>query len=275
MDLQPMTPLPGVTTLQADITHPTTLPLLRHHLHNHPADLVLSDGAPDVTGLHDLDEYIQSQLLLSALSLASKVLVTGGTFVAKIFRGREVESLFVQLRAVFEHVTCAKPRSSRGSSIEAFVVCQGFRGFVVDGDWEAGLLSSENQSRQTQGQEEQSGRTSHLDPLSKRFIAPFVACGDLSSWDSDATYQLEEGRVSIDPVQSPTAPPYKTALEMRRTLGGETKGRERKEKEAAKDEQRRREKERVRVEKEREEQKKKEEEEEGKVEEETAKGRGI
>ena len=50
----------------------------------------------------------------------------GGCFVAKIFRGRDVSLLYSQLRLFFTRVTVAKPKSSRNSSIEAFVVCQGF-----------------------------------------------------------------------------------------------------------------------------------------------------
>ncbi|KZZ87327.1 transfer RNA methyltransferase [Ascosphaera apis ARSEF 7405] len=89
IDLQPMTPLEGITTLKADITHPSTIPLLLKSLDpdtydessgtkSNPVDLVLSDGAPDVTGLHDLDIYIQSQLLYAALNLAIQVLRPGG-----------------------------------------------------------------------------------------------------------------------------------------------------------------------------------------------------
>jgi len=62
----------------------------------------------------------------------------------------------------------------------------------------------------------------------RRWIAPFLACGDLSAYDSDATYHLPKDRVSLDPVQPPTAPPYKRALEMRKLAGGaygKTKGR--------------------------------------------------
>jgi tRNA (cytidine32/guanosine34-2'-O)-methyltransferase len=54
----------------------------------------------------------------------------------------------------------------------------------------------------------------------KRWVAPFLACGDLSAWDSDATYRLPEGHVSLPPVQPPTAPPYKEALERKRQQGG-------------------------------------------------------
>ena len=75
------------------------------------ADLVVCDGAPDVTGLHDIDEYIQvgfsftclkphgllvfqAQLLLAALNISTHVLRSGGTFVAKIFRGKDVSLLY-------------------------------------------------------------------------------------------------------------------------------------------------------------------------------------
>jgi tRNA (cytidine32/guanosine34-2'-O)-methyltransferase len=53
-----------------------------------------------------------------------------------------------------------------------------------------------------------------------RWIAPFISCGDLSSFDSDASYVLPENHVSLDPVQPPIAPPYKRAIEMRAALSG-------------------------------------------------------
>lgn len=85
IDLQPMSPLEGITCLKADITHPSTIPLLLKALDPdfvptsssieaaQPVDLVLSDGAPDVTGLHDLDIYIQTQLLWAALNCSLRV----------------------------------------------------------------------------------------------------------------------------------------------------------------------------------------------------------
>lgn len=184
LDLQPMAPLPGVIQIQADLTHPSTPPLLLSHLNNQKAELVVCDGAPDVTGLHDLDEYIQAQLLLSAVQLASRVLIVGGTFVAKIFRGRDSDILFAQLRTIFDRVTCAKPRASRGSSLEAFVVCRGYH-------------PVEDQA------------------FYDKWIAPFIACGDLSAFDSDATYTDVEGQ-SLDPIQPPTAPPYRRAVLFKR-----------------------------------------------------------
>uniref|UniRef100_A0A674H9E9 Putative tRNA (cytidine(32)/guanosine(34)-2'-O)-methyltransferase n=1 Tax=Taeniopygia guttata TaxID=59729 RepID=A0A674H9E9_TAEGU len=126
VDLQAMAPLPGVVQIQGDITKASTAQEIQRHFEGHPADLVVCDGAPDVTGLHDLDEYIQAQLLLAALNITTHVLKKGGTFVAKIFRGKDVTLLYSQLRLFFPDVTCAKPRSSRNSSIEAFVVCRGY-----------------------------------------------------------------------------------------------------------------------------------------------------
>jgi tRNA (cytidine32/guanosine34-2'-O)-methyltransferase len=255
IDLQPMSPLDGVTTLKADITHPSTIPLLLKALDpgsyepssisaSHPVDLVLSDGAPDVTGLHDVDIYVQSQLLWAALNLALCVLKPGGKFVAKIFRAKDVDLLFAQLRIMFEKVCVAKPRSSRASSIEAFIVCQNFRppqGFQASldnplgrgSDIEARAEPMEGHRLSTRSVRDDGVLELELGDEPKepergnRWIAPFLACGDLSSWDSDATYQLPEDWESLDPIQPPTAPPYKRALEARRAAGGaygKTKG---------------------------------------------------
>jgi tRNA (cytidine32/guanosine34-2'-O)-methyltransferase len=259
IDLQPMSPLEGVTTIKADITHPSTIPLLLRALDpdifdptsttitaTHPVDLVLSDGAPDVTGLHDLDVYIQSQLLWAALNLALCVLRPGGSFVAKIFRAKDVDLLYAQMRVVFREVSVAKPRSSRASSFEAFIVCRDFRppeGFEASLENPLGrgrnLVVAQREKDDVEGSRtgvDQSRKVVREDGVVEmqledvtdtRWIAPFLACGDLSSWDSDATYQLPKDRVTLDPVQPPTAPPYKRAIEMRKAAGGaygKTKG---------------------------------------------------
>lgn len=270
IDLQPISPLAGITTLRADITHPATVPLLLSALDpsydpaavagtqaQHPVDLVLSDGAPDVTGLHDLDIYVQSQLLFAALNLALCVLKPGGKFVAKIFRGRNVDILYAQLKIFFEKVIVAKPRSSRASSVEAFIVCLNFRppaGFQASLEEPLGVgqrLDTLVREREMQlpivaeatmqsergtwdGSAVSTPATSHESGITEvevydeiegnnmgngaRWIAPFIACGDLSAFDSDASYQLPEDYVSLDPVQPPIAPPYKRALEMRAGL---------------------------------------------------------
>ncbi|KAM7199409.1 FtsJ-like methyltransferase domain containing protein [Rhypophila sp. PSN 637] len=271
IDLQPISPLPGIITLRADITHPATVPLLLKALDpdydsstmnqqaSHPVDLVISDGAPDVTGLHDLDIYVQSQLLFAALNLALCVLKPGGKFVAKIFRGRNVDLLYAQLKIFFEKVYVAKPRSSRASSVEAFIVCINFQppaGFQASleeplgvGDrlpemlqakqaslpsmapggpmqnWDTGAWNSWPEKTQNVAAadgiydlEVQDLTTDDTKDI--RWVAPFVACGDLSAFDSDASYKLPDNHVSLDPVQPPTAPPYKRAIELRRANGG-------------------------------------------------------
>ena len=263
LDLQPMSPLEGITTLQADITHPSTVARVLKALdqdwdennETHRVDLVISDGAPDVTGLHDLDIYVQAQLLYSALTLAMKILRKGGKFVAKIFRGKDVDLIYAQLKLVFDRVQVAKPRSSRASSIEAFVVCEGYqpvKGWTPEIKNYMTPLShlrkdkSDTDSSEPPGSTPESlneTATSPGLPLHQtrrvrddgvteltfkdpevdervRWIAPFLACGDLSAFDSDATYELPPGHVSLDPVQPPTEPPYKEALEKRRAEGG-------------------------------------------------------
>ena len=252
VDLQPMASLEGITTLKGDITHPSTPPRILQALDpdtykpdsgegesgSNPVDLVISDGAPDVTGLHDLDIYIQSQLLYSALNLALKILKPGGKFVAKIFRGKDVDLVYAELRCFFTTVHCAKPRSSRASSLEAFVVCEGFnmpKGYKLDPAHPVGLGGRipvpEKKDRKKEEYVDGQKRTVRKDGVTvlefesdeddgNRWIAPFVACGDLSAWDADATYHLPKDRVSLDPIQPPTAPPYKRALELRRQKGG-------------------------------------------------------
>ena len=110
-------PLPGVIQIQGDITKKSTAEQIIAHFQGELADFVCSDGAPDVTGLHDMDEYIQAQLILAAFNITTHVLKPGGTFVAKIFRGRDITLLYSQMKLFFQTVTCAKPRSSRNSSI--------------------------------------------------------------------------------------------------------------------------------------------------------------
>lgn len=248
IDLQPMSPLEGIVTMRADITHPSTIPLLLKALDpetfdpasvtaSHPVDLVISDGAPDVTGLHDLDTYVQSQLLWAALNLALCVLKPGGKFVAKIFRGKDVDLLYAQLKIVFERVCVAKPRSSRASSVEAFVVCTGFclpKGFKASLENPLGAGTQLQPTPEMEVEKTKPCRTLRADGITElelgsddeeqgtdiRWIAPFLACGDLSAYDADASYHLPKDHIVLDPVQPPTAPPYKKALEIRKTAGG-------------------------------------------------------
>lgn len=184
VDLQPMAPLPGVVQIEGDITKKSTAEQIIGHFQGGLADLVVCDGAPDVTGIHDLDEFVQAQLLLAALNITLHVLRPGGVFVAKIFQGKEVTLLYDQLRCFFERVTCAKPRSSRTSSMEAFVVCENLRAGVtatlskslLDFSYSPDPIDHMDTSRQNS-----TTAPSDLE-LDMKIISPFVACGDLSGF---------------------------------------------------------------------------------------------
>ena len=65
---------------------------------------MICDGAPDIKGFHDMDQYIQSQLLVAALNITVKVLKKGGNFVAKIFKGSEIGFLYSQFKLYFREI---------------------------------------------------------------------------------------------------------------------------------------------------------------------------
>lgn len=210
VDLQAMASLPGVKQIQGDITKLSTANEIIKEFEGFKADLVVCDGAPDVTGLHDIDEYVQSQLLLAALNITTHVLKKGGVFVAKIFRGKDVTLLYSQLKQFFEYVTVSKPRSSRNSSIEAFVICQNYN---PPEDYQPTMVNPLLDHKYCD--------FNQFTGLN-RFIVPFNACGDLSAYDSDTSYPLLlEGQTEYvykEPVQSPIDPPYKEILEKTKGL---------------------------------------------------------
>jgi len=201
VDLQEMAPIPGVVCLVGDITAKETAENIIGHFRGDLADLVVCDGAPDVTGLHDIDEYMQAQLLLAALNITTNVLRPGGNFVAKIFRGRDVSLLYSQLRCFFEEVTVAKPKSSRNSSIESFIVCRRFRcppGYTICMD---SLLLDHKY-----------GATNEMIGPSA-LVVPFVACGDLSGYDADKSYPLGSAYSYVPPISPPIHPNYHSSIE--------------------------------------------------------------
>lgn len=75
VDLQEMAPIPGIIQIKGDITRETTAQQVIDSFGGERAELVVCDGAPDVTGLHDLDEYVQSQLLFAVRILPTMVIL--------------------------------------------------------------------------------------------------------------------------------------------------------------------------------------------------------
>lgn len=182
-------------------------------------DIVVSDGAPDVSGLADIDEYLQAQLLLAAVNIATFILRPGGSFVAKMFRGRDATLLYSQLRHFFPLVTIAKPQSSRNSSMEAFVVCQNFQppaGYVPT-MMQPMLAPSDGDSKATDETETSAEGAGPKLAGVNRVIVPFVACGDLSGFDADQSYPLQDGVAFVAPTQLPINPSYKEAIERKKT----------------------------------------------------------
>lgn len=91
-------------------------------------DVVLSDMAPDTSGIRSMDQARSEALFERALEIAEQTLAPGGNFVGKIFQGPEFKRLIDRVRAGFRVGKAAKPDSSRKISIEQFVVGAGFRG---------------------------------------------------------------------------------------------------------------------------------------------------
>jgi 23S rRNA (uridine2552-2'-O)-methyltransferase len=91
-------------------------------------DVVLSDMAPDTSGIRSMDQARSEALFERALHIAYEVLAPGGHFVGKIFQGPDFKKLIDEVRARFTVAKSAKPESSRQISIEQYIVGTGFKG---------------------------------------------------------------------------------------------------------------------------------------------------
>lgn len=121
-------PLPGVVKLTKDFLDPDAPEVIRQALGGKSVDLVMSDMAAPTTGHRATDHLRVVALCEIAADFAREVLVPGGTFLAKVFRGGTENTLLAALKRDFEKVQHLKPPASRPDSPELYLLATGFRG---------------------------------------------------------------------------------------------------------------------------------------------------
>lgn len=122
MDILPMEPLEGVEFIQGDFRESGPLEALRGILGDRPVDLVISDMAPNVSGMSAVDQPRAMYLCELALEFAREVLSPGGSFVVKLFQGEGFDDFVRALRQDFARVVTRKPAASRAKSREVYLV---------------------------------------------------------------------------------------------------------------------------------------------------------
>jgi len=127
LDLLEMEAMPGVTVLRGDFREEAVLGALREVLGASPIDVVLSDMAPNISGIAAVDQPRAALLGELALDCARQVLKPGGALVVKMFQGEGFDGLLADMRAAFRSVAVRKPSASRPNSRECYMVAKGFR----------------------------------------------------------------------------------------------------------------------------------------------------
>jgi 23S rRNA (uridine2552-2'-O)-methyltransferase len=127
LDILEMEPLAGVEFIQGDFTEDEPLRELEERLGGEKVDLVLSDMAPNMSGMAAIDQAKSMYLAELALEFVRDHLKQGGDFVVKLFQGADFDSYVREVRALFEKVQVKKPKASRPRSKEVYLLARGFR----------------------------------------------------------------------------------------------------------------------------------------------------
>ena len=131
-DILPIDPLPFVEFIQGDFTEESVLndilAVLNKSEENSKADVVISDMAPNVTGVETIDQPKSIYLCELSLDMARLILKPGGSFVAKVFQGDGSDAFVKDVKSSFRQVKIRKPKASRPRSREVYVVAQNFIG---------------------------------------------------------------------------------------------------------------------------------------------------
>lgn len=122
IDLLPMDPVPGATVVVADFATPEGLAALTAALGGEPPDLVLSDMAPNLSGVETVDQARSLHLSELALEFAAASLAPGGDMIVKMFQGSGTDAFAQQMGRVFERAVVRKPKASRDRSREYYLV---------------------------------------------------------------------------------------------------------------------------------------------------------
>jgi 23S rRNA (uridine2552-2'-O)-methyltransferase len=126
IDLKPVEPVVRATVLQGSIDDPNMLTKIADLLGG-KADVVLSDLAPNVSGVWDVDQARQISLSTTALGFARQMLRGGGSAVFKVFEGEMLREFKAELKNSFGRVLLSKPTASRQESSELYIVCLDFK----------------------------------------------------------------------------------------------------------------------------------------------------
>ena len=127
LDLLPIEPIAGVEFIQGDFTEQQILDQLMVLIDDRRIDLVLSDMAPNLSGMGSVDQPRSIYLAELASDLACRILTADGVFVVKLFQGEGFEDLISLLRQSFKAVKFRKPDASRARSSEIYAVCSGLK----------------------------------------------------------------------------------------------------------------------------------------------------
>jgi 23S rRNA (uridine2552-2'-O)-methyltransferase len=122
LDILPMDPIENVTFIEGDFTESEALTALEETLHGNQVDLVLSDMAPNMSGVGAVDQPRAMYLAELALDFAENWLAPGGSFVVKVFHGEGFDNFVKKTRSMFEKVQVRKPTASRPRSREVYVL---------------------------------------------------------------------------------------------------------------------------------------------------------
>lgn len=131
LDILPMEELAGVEFLQGDFREAPILQTLLERMQGAHADIVMSDMAPNMSGMSGVDQPRMMYLAELALDLCQQILRPEGTFLLKLFQGEGFDAFLRTLRQNFKQITVRKPQASKSRSAEVYLVAKGFRGQMV------------------------------------------------------------------------------------------------------------------------------------------------